>query len=993
MKRKSSQKKEDDVYSFTEDDAKIEHDSKTNMKKYQHAFAISMRRPRKDVSPVTKYDFLNCFSRGSNDAQVGTSEAPIIEIDSSNSGHKSRRKSDSGNKQEIKSLYDSNNVGSRGSNYAQVGTSEASIVEDGPGNSGCKSKRKSKTVLLKSLYAGPTSREGSVTKERISGLDEMLVSDTNSSELHVLSSSDNDESGNIFCESPGISSCRVKDSSLAVPSSGKIHTISQDLPSDNDSPDVMLVDVKCGKQSSPRFCSSVIGEIEGCAEDSASDHNSSEWDRVNINTEVVVSPDLLKYEDKYGERNCSESSLTFSHSCIKLECTNLYGKREPFSSEWANSQVSSIECQWFSPVQTALVKICITPIAEKEVEDVNDDPGHLELKLAVSDPLWSNTQEKIHSLDSRYRALWKHVLDNDDTWECGFSRESGLSCLKDTSPNIDEHFDGVIYPQSDPDAVIITKRDIELLQPETFLNDTIIDFYIKYLKTRIPPEDGQRFHFFNSFFFRKLADLDKDLPSASQGRKGFQRVRKWTRKVNLFEKDYVFIPINFHHHWSLIILCHPGEVANSKGEDVENSVKVPCILHMNSIEGSHRGLMKVIQSYLLEEWNERTAGASEDFSSKFHNLRFVNLEVPQQENSYDCGLFLLHYVECFLQEAPVNFSPFNIAKDSNFLSVNWFVPAEASRKRSVIFNLINELAEDRRREHAPTADNDKHDLSVGNTENDSGEESGMPSVSEAGTSGRICHADSSFSIAGLRIEYELLESSAESFTEAESQTDSFQQLNGSELQENAEIDEQFPNAPPGELHKIALYNVGVSEELGEDENEGYNVETSSLGSRAGMKLGMELQHILTYNLLEQEETEKPRSSSAEDARCIVDSPTSAHERPEDRIVEDSEEVAVSPEDSRCMVGNPAPAHERPEDCIVVEDSEEVTVSPEFRCIVGSPAPAHERPEDRIVEDSEEVTVSPEFWCIVGSPAPAPAHVRLEDCIVEDSQEVNMVMAS
>lgn len=42
-----------------------------------------------------------------------------------------------------------------------------------------------------------------------------------------------------------------------------------------------------------------------------------------------------------------------------------------------------------------------------------------------------------------------------------------------------ESFEDVIYPKGDPDAVSISKRDIELLQPETFINDTIIDFYIK----------------------------------------------------------------------------------------------------------------------------------------------------------------------------------------------------------------------------------------------------------------------------------------------------------------------------------------------------------------------------------------------------------------------------------------------------------------------------------------------------------------------------------
>ena len=44
-------------------------------------------------------------------------------------------------------------------------------------------------------------------------------------------------------------------------------------------------------------------------------------------------------------------------------------------------------------------------------------------------------------------------------------------------------------------------------------------------------------------------------------------------------------------------------------------------------------------------------------------------QLPQQENSYDCGLFLLHYLELFLAEAPQNFSPFKIYNASNFVSL------------------------------------------------------------------------------------------------------------------------------------------------------------------------------------------------------------------------------------------------------------------------------------------------------------------------------------
>ncbi|KAE8669420.1 Bifunctional riboflavin biosynthesis protein RIBA 1 [Hibiscus syriacus] len=75
----------------------------------------------------------------------------------------------------------------------------------------------------------------------------------------------------------------------------------------------------------------------------------------------------------------------------------------------------------------------------------------------------------------------------------------------------------VIYPKGDPDAISISKRDVELRSPDTCINDTIIDFYIIYLKNKIPPEE--------------------------QHRSAYQRVHKWTRKADIFEKDYIFIPV------------------------------------------------------------------------------------------------------------------------------------------------------------------------------------------------------------------------------------------------------------------------------------------------------------------------------------------------------------------------------------------------------------------------------------------------------------------
>ncbi|KAL2576895.1 hypothetical protein AAZV13_16G099900 [Glycine max] len=47
-------------------------------------------------------------------------------------------------------------------------------------------------------------------------------------------------------------------------------------------------------------------------------------------------------------------------------------------------------------------------------------------------------------------------------------------------------------------------------------------------------------------------------------------------------------------------------------------------------------------------------------------MHFLSGPSPQQDNSFDCGLFLLHYIELFLDEAPFNFYPFKLTKFSNF---------------------------------------------------------------------------------------------------------------------------------------------------------------------------------------------------------------------------------------------------------------------------------------------------------------------------------------
>jgi Ulp1 family protease len=40
--------------------------------------------------------------------------------------------------------------------------------------------------------------------------------------------------------------------------------------------------------------------------------------------------------------------------------------------------------------------------------------------------------------------------------------------------------------------------------------------------------------------------------------KRHNRVKSWTKNINIFDKDFVIIPINEYCHWFLAIICFPG---------------------------------------------------------------------------------------------------------------------------------------------------------------------------------------------------------------------------------------------------------------------------------------------------------------------------------------------------------------------------------------------------------------------------------------------------
>ncbi|KAH9314553.1 hypothetical protein KI387_023180, partial [Taxus chinensis] len=395
---------------------------------------------------------------------------------------------------------------------------------------------------------------------------------------------------------------------------------------------------------------------EGVSEHSYSDtsHNSEDYDNTESqDTDIKVIPEF----GLFGDATFLVPRLIFSAEGIKLEIVNQRSSFDEVNAfHWSLTDIEYLKTYWLPGVNVTAAILDLKQGCNNELETFFRVTGASVL-FAFNDSSWLEQFQHIASLNDAYNTIWKSldgsVCQDEDTLCELLPRKLSFAFEDQNFGRFEETFGEFVFPKGDPDAVTICGRDIVLLQPETFINDTLIDFYIKYLQTTISDKKKESCHFFNSFFFRKLADLDKAPDIEVVNRQAFQRVRKWTRRVNLFEKDYIFIPVNYSLHWSLVVICNPGAVL----EDGDHS-KTPCILHMDSL-GSHTSLKKLIQSYLWEEWRERHMEDEAMFNTaceRFSNMTFISVEAPQQDNCFDCGLFLLHYVEMFLRDAPAKFN-------------------------------------------------------------------------------------------------------------------------------------------------------------------------------------------------------------------------------------------------------------------------------------------------------------------------------------------------
>ncbi|WWD22107.1 hypothetical protein CI109_106596 [Kwoniella shandongensis] len=116
------------------------------------------------------------------------------------------------------------------------------------------------------------------------------------------------------------------------------------------------------------------------------------------------------------------------------------------------------------------------------------------------------------------------------------------------------------YPPAGKADVNITHGDAQRLQEGEFLNDTLLEFGLRYVMDQLDEEMRQNVHLFNSFFYDKLSNKSKKSKPTESSWSAYDSVKKWTKGKDVFSKSFVVVPINENYHWYLAVIVNPGAV-------------------------------------------------------------------------------------------------------------------------------------------------------------------------------------------------------------------------------------------------------------------------------------------------------------------------------------------------------------------------------------------------------------------------------------------------
>ena len=225
-------------------------------------------------------------------------------------------------------------------------------------------------------------------------------------------------------------------------------------------------------------------------------------------------------------------------------------------------------------------------------------------------------------------------------------------------------------------TVTVNSMDYLRLQHERWLNDTLVDFACAYLLSKADPTITSTIHVLSSMFYQRLAGLRLPRGSAGERReaaeglpvpqRNYKRVTSFIRRVELLTKDLVIFPVclDAPQHWFLVVAVLGAQ---------------PAVVVLDSLTGARDETVDLVVEFLEEE--RRVKGRVGP------PFQILTPTVPQQQDGFNCGIFLTMYVERILADPDIFF-----AKAGQEQLADWFCTSASSGQRSYWGEVVRQLA-------------------------------------------------------------------------------------------------------------------------------------------------------------------------------------------------------------------------------------------------------------------------------------------------------------
>ena len=189
----------------------------------------------------------------------------------------------------------------------------------------------------------------------------------------------------------------------------------------------------------------------------------------------------------------------------------------------------------------------------------------------------------------------------------------------------------------------LSQESFDRLKPGVWLNDEVINFYSKMI-IKEQQNKGERIHLFRSHFMTQLS---------SKSGISYKNVERWSRNVHggdLFDLSKLFIPINVNRsHWILAVIFFE-----------EKRIQI-----YDSMNGSGYRYLNMLFDYLKCEFRDKkkSKGSWNDWK-----LIPCGRNTPQQENGFDCGVFVCMYIHYIADNRELNFTQEDINNYRKFIA-------------------------------------------------------------------------------------------------------------------------------------------------------------------------------------------------------------------------------------------------------------------------------------------------------------------------------------